>query len=105
VTGLSEGTATAVNDCSFIQMDVDWDRTARLKEIKTPSIYIAGALGSETSVRATTICHNALPGSEMVVFQESSHMPIYEEPNKYLKVVRDFIHRTELRAPAPSPAP
>jgi hypothetical protein len=56
-------------------------------------------------VRATTICHNALPGSEMVVFQESSHMPIYEEPNKYLKVVRDFIHRTELRAPAPSPTP
>jgi proline iminopeptidase len=83
----------------------DWDRTARLKEIRTPSLYIAGRLGSETSVRATTICHNALPGSEMVIFEESSHMPIYEEPHKYLKVVRDFISRAEHRAPAPSPAP
>ncbi|MGB6561143.1 MAG: hypothetical protein WBE69_00915, partial [Candidatus Binataceae bacterium] len=82
----------------------DWDRTARLKEIKTPSLYIAGRLGSETSVRATTICHNALPGSEMVIFEESSHMPIYEEPHKYLKVVRDFISRAEHRASAPSPA-
>ena len=82
----------------------DWDRTARLREIKTPSLYIAGRLGSETSVRATTICHNALPGSEMVIFEESSHMPIYEEPHKYLKVVRDFINRSEHRAPAPSPA-
>jgi proline iminopeptidase len=78
----------------------DWDRTARLKEIKTPSLYIAGRLGSETSVRATTLCHNALPGSEMVIFEESSHMPVYEEPDKYLKVVRDFIDRAEHRAPA-----
>jgi hypothetical protein len=28
-------------------------------------------------------------------------MPIYEEPDKYLKVVRDFIARAERRAPAP----
>jgi proline iminopeptidase len=79
----------------------DWDRTARLKEIKTPSLYIAGRLGSETSVRATTLCHNALPGSEMVIFEESSHMPMYEEPDKYLKVVRDFLDRAEQRAQAP----
>jgi len=79
----------------------DWDRTARLKEIKTPSLYIAGRLRSETSVRATTLCHNALPGSEMVIFEKSSHMPIYEEPDKYLKVLRDFTHRAERRAPAP----
>ncbi|HTQ25686.1 MAG TPA: proline iminopeptidase-family hydrolase [Candidatus Binataceae bacterium] len=78
----------------------DWDRTARLKEIKAPSLYIAGRLGSETSVRATTLCHNALPGSEMVIFEESSHMPMYEEPDKYLRALREFMHRSEQRAPA-----
>jgi pimeloyl-ACP methyl ester carboxylesterase len=31
----------------------------------------------------------------MVIFEKSSHMPIYEEPDKYLKVLRDFIHRAE----------
>ncbi len=75
----------------------DWDRTARLKEIKTPSLYIAGRF-DETSPRATALCHSALPGSEMVIFEKSSHMPIFEEPDEYLKVVRDFIARAEHRS-------
>ena len=51
--------------------------------------------------RATALCHNALPGSEMVIFEKSSHLPFFEEPDKYLKVVRDFIYRAEHRAAAP----
>lgn len=78
----------------------DWDRTARLKEIKVPALFIAGRF-DETSPRATALCHNALPGSEMVIFEKSSHMAIYEEPDKYLSVVRDFIHRAEHRAATP----
>jgi proline iminopeptidase len=77
----------------------NWDETARLKEIKIPSLYITGP-GSETSPRATAICHKALPGSEMVIFEKSTHMAIYEEPDKYLRVVRDFISRSERRAAA-----
>jgi proline iminopeptidase len=72
----------------------DYDQTAHLKEIKTPALYIAGRF-DETSPRATALCHNALPGSEMVIFEKSSHLPIFEEPDKYLKVVRDFIARAE----------
>jgi proline iminopeptidase len=72
----------------------DWDQTAHLKEIKTPALYIAGRF-DETSPRATALCHNALPGSEMAIFERSSHLPIFEEPDKYLKVVRDFIDHTE----------
>jgi proline iminopeptidase len=78
----------------------DWDQTARLKEIKSPALYIAGRF-DEASPRATALCHKALPGSEMVIFEKSSHMPFFEEPDKYLRVVRDFIHRAEQRAAAP----
>ncbi len=78
----------------------DWDQTARLKEIKPPALYIAGRF-DETSPRATALCHNALPGSEMVIFENSSHLPFFEEPDKYLEAVRDFIHRAEHRAAAP----
>lgn len=74
----------------------DWDQTARLKEIKSPALYIAGRF-DETSPRATALCHQALPGSEMAIFQKSAHMPFFEEPDGYLKVVRDFIHRAEHR--------
>ena len=78
----------------------DWDETARLKKIKTPALYISGRY-SETSPRATALCHQALPGSEMVVFQKSSHMPMYEEPRAYFRVLRDFLRRAEQRAPSP----
>jgi hypothetical protein len=36
-----------------------------------------------------------VPGAELVVFEESSHMPHFEEPDRYLQVLRDFLHRTE----------
>jgi proline iminopeptidase len=81
----------------------DWDETARLNEIKIPALYITGP-GSETSPRATAICHKALPGSEMVIFAKSTHMAIYEEPDKYLKVVSGFISRSERRNAAAAAA-
>jgi pimeloyl-ACP methyl ester carboxylesterase len=36
----------------------------------------------------------------MVVFEKSTHMAIYEEPDKYLRVVRDFLSRSERRGAA-----
>ena len=51
----------------------DWDRTARLKEIRTPSRYIAGALGSETSVRATTLFHGAARLGDGHLSREFTH--------------------------------
>jgi len=38
-----------------------------------------------------------MPGSEMVVFEQSSHVPMLEEQDKYLAVVRDFLTRVEHR--------
>jgi proline iminopeptidase len=87
------------NEFTFTGNLKDWERTVRLKEIKVPALYLAGRY-DETSPRATRLCHDALPGSEMVIFEQSAHMPIFEEPDKYLKVVRDFIGRAEQHAPA-----
>ncbi len=39
--------------------------------------------------------HSLVPGSELVVFEESSHMPHLEEPDRYQRVLRDFLHRAE----------
>jgi proline iminopeptidase len=37
--------------------------------------------------------HQAMPGSEYVVMENSSHMPMLEEPDKYVEVVREFINK------------
>lgn len=33
----------------------------------------------------------AIPGAKFVAFEESGHLPSYEEPDRYLQVVNDFL--------------
>lgn len=39
--------------------------------------------------------HRGIPGSEWVLFEESPHMQLAEEPERYLEVVGDFLGRVE----------
>jgi pimeloyl-ACP methyl ester carboxylesterase len=39
--------------------------------------------------------HRGIPGSELVLFEESSHLAHLEEPERYLAVLRDFLARAE----------
>jgi hypothetical protein len=53
----------------------------------------------ETRPQETAFFRSLVPGAELVVFEESSHMPHLEEPDRYLQVLRDFLHRTESALP------
>jgi proline iminopeptidase len=35
--------------------------------------------------------HHAIPSSGFVVFERSSHMPFYEEPDRFRQVVEEFL--------------
>ena len=35
--------------------------------------------------------HKAIPGSQFVVFDQSGHLPFYEEPEKFLRSVEAFL--------------
>ena len=39
------------------------------------------------------LMHNQFPNSEIKVFKNSSHMPFYEEPEEYFKLLLDFLNR------------
>ena len=39
--------------------------------------------------------HSLTPGSEFVVYEDSAHMPHWEETDRYLEVVRGFLKRAE----------
>jgi proline iminopeptidase len=76
----------------------DWERVDRLHEIKLPTLYLCGRY-DEVTPQGTQICKNEVPGAEMVVFEQSSHTPMLEEPERYRQVVSDFIKRAEARYP------
>jgi proline-specific peptidase len=72
----------------------DWDITSQLGGIQVPTLLFCG-LYDEVTPAVVETAHRAIPGSELVVLEESSHMAQAEEPERTLALVRDFIARAE----------
>lgn len=75
----------------------DWDRTSRLHEIKVPALITSGLYDESTPFINETM-HREIAGSEWVLFEHSSHMAHVEEMERYMHVMRDFLHRVESTA-------
>jgi len=67
-----------------------WDITDRLHEIATPTLLVSGRHDEATLVIVGQI-HERIPGAQWVLFEESSHMPHVEEPERFLETVEAFL--------------
>ena len=72
----------------------DWDITPELVRIQAPTLLFCGRY-DEVTPATVELAHRAIPGSEFVVLEESSHMSQAEEPERTFELVRDFIRRAE----------
>ncbi len=72
----------------------DWDITGRLGEIDVPTLVTSGR-HDECTPRQAEIVNRGIPGSEWVVFEDSSHMQFAEEPELYLETLDEFLTRVE----------
>jgi proline iminopeptidase len=81
----------------------DYDISDRLGRLALPTLFLCGRY-DEMRPEETAWYHSLVSGSELVVFENSSHVPHLEEPGRYLQVLRDFMHRTE-GVPAPRTHP
>jgi len=68
----------------------DLDFTARLPEIHVPTLVTGGRFDEVTPKIAETI-HKGIRGSKHLIFEKSAHLAMWEEQEKYLKTVREFI--------------
>jgi proline iminopeptidase len=75
----------------------NYDRTARLKEIAIPTLFTCGQY-DEATPDTTTYYHTMLPGSEIAILEDASHEHHIEKPERYMRVVRSFLHRAESSA-------
>jgi proline iminopeptidase len=75
----------------------DWDRSDRLGEIDVATLITAGRYDELTPALAEEM-RRGIAGSELVVFEESSHSAHVEEPELFAQVLRDFFRRTEAAA-------
>jgi len=71
-----------------------WDITARLGEIRVPTLVLSGRHDEATPAIHETV-HRGIPGSASVYFEESAHMCHVEEPERFRRVVGDFLAQVE----------
>ena len=88
------------NEFLYIGNLKDWDRTADLPRIACPSLITVGRHDEITPACALRM-KQGLKNVELVVFQNSSHMPFYEEPAAYDAALLAFLakHATSRAAP------
>jgi proline iminopeptidase len=69
-----------------------YERVSRLHEIKAPILFTAGRY-DEATPGATTWYHSHVPGSALLIFENSSHLAMFEEPEEYVRTLRKFMKR------------
>jgi proline iminopeptidase len=72
----------------------DYDRSAELENIRVPTLFISGRY-DEATPETTAWYSRQVPGSSIVILEESSHMAMLEETDKYVAAVREFLHKVE----------
>ena len=72
-----------------------WDVIDRLGEIQVPALITSGRYDECTPALVEPL-NRGIAGSEWVVFEESSHTSLLEEPKRYLEVIGAFLERVEL---------
>jgi proline iminopeptidase len=68
------------------------DLTARLAEFRFPVLVITGRYDMNVAPLTAWRLAHAIPGAKLVFFEQSGHLPSYEEPEKYLAVLEDFLN-------------
>lgn len=69
------------------------DTTSRLPEIKVPVLVIAGELDQGAPVSMSETIVKAIPGAELVVLTNASHLAVTEQPRAFADAVQAFLNR------------
>jgi len=67
------------------------DMSAQLPKFNFPVLVITGRYDMNVAPLNAWRMYKAIPGAKLEVFAKSGHLPSYEEPDKYVKVVDAFL--------------
>ena len=68
------------------------DLSANLPNFKFPTLVLTGRYDMNVAPLTAWRLAHTIPGAKIVFFEESGHLPAYEEPEKYLHVLEDFLN-------------
>jgi proline iminopeptidase len=68
-----------------------YDLNPELPKLRFPALIVTGRYDMNVAPATAYRIHKAIPGSKFVVFEKSGHMPFYEEPEAFQRVLGDFL--------------
>lgn len=68
-----------------------FDLNPELPKFTFPTIVMTGRFDMNVAPVVAYKIHQAIPHSQLIVFERSGHMPFYEEPEKFIEVVNSFL--------------
>lgn len=84
------------NEFTYTGNMKDWNRIPAMGGIPAPCLVLAGR-HDELTPACSERMHAALPDARLVIFENSSHMPFYEEADAYFAVTGDFLAEASRR--------
>jgi L-proline amide hydrolase len=88
------GTMNGPTEFTVVGTIRDFDITDRLHEIEVPVLLVSGE-HDEVRPHVVAAMQERLRFGEWVLFEDSSHMPHIEEPERFREVVQGFLERSE----------
>jgi proline-specific peptidase len=89
-------TMNGPNEFTVVGNLKNWDRRDRIHEIRIPVLVTLGRYDEIPLACAQTL-HRHIGGSELAIFEQSSHMAMLEETEAYVNRIADFLKRRDYR--------
>lgn len=80
------------NEFLYIGNLKDWSRLDDIKSFNIPTLITVGKF-DEITPECSKLMHERLPDSEMVIFENSSHQPFFEEPKLFQETLVSFLQK------------
>jgi proline iminopeptidase len=75
-----------------VEKDIErFDLNPELHKFKFPTLVITGRYDMNVAPVVAYKIHQAIPGSQFAVFERSSHLPFFEEPDEFVRLTEDFL--------------
>jgi 3-oxoadipate enol-lactonase len=70
---------------------VGFDSNGRLAGMRTPTLVIHGTADNVVDVRNARLLADAIPGARVELLLDTGHLPMWEDPERFVRVVTEFL--------------
>jgi len=75
-----------------VEKDIErFDLNPEIRKFKFPTLVITGRYDMNVAPSVAYKIHQTITGSQFAVFEKRGHLPFFEEPDKFVQVMEEFL--------------